>query len=92
MANLGCLLVYMQMKEGALDIYTKYWSNSPTASLGHAVYNACSSVASKNGLANRGLKAGDLYVLRETNNRTVLLELGFVDNKKGCRFNVECFL
>ena len=56
------------------------WCDQGTSNLAHSVFNAYMSVASKNSLPNRGLKAGDFYVLRETSRRAVLLELGFVDN------------
>ena len=61
-------------------VHNSAWCNKKTASLAHSVFNAYMSVASKNGLANRGVKAGNYYVLRNTKNRAVLIELGFVDN------------
>ncbi|AMP21110.1 hypothetical protein AZF37_08020 [endosymbiont 'TC1' of Trimyema compressum] len=70
-------------------IYTKSWSDPSTSNLGHTVHNAYGAVARKYGLANRGLKAEDFYVLRETQRRAVLLKLGFVDNKKDADLMVK---
>ena len=61
-------------------LHDSVWCNPETSSLAHTVLNAYMSVASKYGLRNRGVKAADFYVLKETESRAVLLELGFVDN------------
>lgn len=63
-------------------IYSGAWNNASTADLGHGVHNSYGAVAQKYGLANRGLKKGDFYVIRETRNRACLLELAFVDSQK----------
>lgn len=62
-------------------LYSGSWNNASTANLGWAVHNAYGAVAQKYGLANRGLKAADFYVLRTTYNRACLLELAFVDKQ-----------
>ncbi|EDL64623.1 N-acetylmuramoyl-L-alanine amidase [Bacillus sp. SG-1] len=40
------------------------------------------SLAAKTGLVNRGVKAADFHVLRETKMTSVLVECGFMTNKK----------
>lgn len=60
-------------------LYTGAWTDAASSELGWAVMNSYGPVAKKYGLANRGLKAADFYVLRGTNRRACLLELGFVD-------------
>jgi len=61
-------------------IHPSVWCSPTTASLAHSTFNAYMSVAKKHGMSSRGVKPGDFSVLRETNNRAVLIELGFVDN------------